>query len=237
MNTVPFKNALLETLDSQIINRLGLQPVTFEVQHEIEFPGAPIEHIFFIEDGAASMTTTFEDGSQVEVGMFGYQSVIGISALMGTRRSLNRVYTQIAGSGYASPIEAAIKEFLLCGDFQALALRFVQAQLVQATQTAGCNAKHDAEQRLARWLLVCADRVDSNAFSLSHQFLSNMLGTSRSTISLAAGVLKDEGLIEYSRESIRILDVDGLKSRACECYRVIKNHLDNHKEFDSGVVA
>jgi CRP-like cAMP-binding protein len=237
LNTGPFKNALLKTLNPQIIDRLSLHPVTFEVQHEIEFPGAPIEHIFFIEDGAASMTTTFEDGSQVEVGMFGYQSVIGISALMGTKRSLNRVYTQIAGSGYASPIEAARKEFLLCGEFQTLALRYVQAQLVQATQTAGCNAKHDAEQRLARWLLICADRVDGNTFSLSHSLLSNMLGTSRSTISLAAGVLKEEGLIDYSRELIHILDVTRLETRACECYRVIKNHLDNHVEFDTGVVA
>jgi CRP-like cAMP-binding protein len=188
LHTNTFKNTLLKTLDSQIITRLRLQPITFEVQHEIEFPGTPIEHLFFVEEGVASMTTTFEDGSQVEVGMFGYQSVIGISALMGTKRSLNRVYTQIAGSGYACPIEAARKEFLLCEDFQALALRYVQAQLVQATQTAGCNAKHDVEQRLARWLLICADRAGSNTFGLSHQFLANMLGTSRPTVSLAAGV-------------------------------------------------
>jgi Mn-dependent DtxR family transcriptional regulator len=90
---------------------------------------------------------------------------------------------------------------------------------------------------LARWLLICADRVGSNSFSLSHQFLANMLGTSRSTISLAAGVLKEEGLIEYGRESIRILDLAGLESRSCECYRVIKNHLENQTEFDSRVVA
>jgi CRP-like cAMP-binding protein len=237
LHTNTFKNTLLKTLDSQIITRLRLQPITFEVQHEIEFPGTPIEHLFFVEEGVASMTTTFEDGSQVEVGMFGYQSVIGISALMGTKRSLNRVYTQIAGSGYACPIEAARKEFLLCEDFQALALRYVQAQLVQATQTAGCNAKHDVEQRLARWLLICADRAGSNTFGLSHQFLANMLGTSRPTVSLAAGVLKEEGLIEYGRESIRILDLAGLESRSCECYRVIKNHLDNQTEFDSRVVA
>lgn len=237
MHTNSFKNTLLQTLDSQIIARLGLHPIKFEVQHEIEFPGTPIEHLIFVEEGVASMTTTFEDGSQVEVGMFGYQSVIGISALMGTKRSLNRIYTQIAGSGYACPIEAARKEFFLCEDFQALTLRYVQAQLVQAAQTAGCNAKHDAEQRLARWLLICADRAGSNTFGLSHQFLANMLGTSRSTISLAAGVLKQEGLIDYGRETIRILDLAGLESRSCECYRVIKNHLDNQTEFDTRVVA
>ena len=96
------------------------------------------------------MTNTFRDGSQVEVGMFGYESVIGVSALMGARRSLNRVYTQIAGHGYCCTVEAARREFRLGGDFQRLALGYVQAQLLQAMQSAGCNAKHTAEQRLAR---------------------------------------------------------------------------------------
>ncbi len=237
MPTHSFKNDLLKSLDSQIIHRLDLQPVTFDVQYVIESPGTPIKHIFFIEDGAASMTTTFEDGSQVEVGMFGYQSVIGISALMGTKRSLNRIYTQIAGFGYTCSVEAAKKEFLRCAEFQSLALRYVQAQLVQATQTAGCNARHDAAQRLARWLLICAERTDGSTFNVSHEFLSNMLGTTRSTVSLAAGLLKKEGLIDYSRESIHIPDIPRLEDRACECYRVIRNHLGNQVEFDSGVVT
>src|ERR1700726_396678 len=102
-----FKNTLLQHLDQDIIERLSLKPVTFETRHEIEYPGRPIEHLFFVEEGMASMTTTFRDGSQVEVGMFGFESVIGISALMGTKRSLNHIYTQIAGSGYSVPIANA----------------------------------------------------------------------------------------------------------------------------------
>ena len=88
-----FKNTLLKHLDAEIIERLSLQPVKFELRHEIEYPGNPIEHLFFVEEGMASMTTTFSDGSQVEVGMFGYGSVIGVSALMGVKRSLNRICT------------------------------------------------------------------------------------------------------------------------------------------------
>ena len=221
-----YKNSLLRALGPEMIERLCLHPVTFEIRREIEFPGNPIDNIFFIEEGMASMTTTFKDGSQVEVGMFGCGSVIGISALMGTKRSLNHVYTQIPGHGYSSPVEAASREFNLGGVFQTLALRYVQAQLVQAFQSAGCNAKHNVEERLARWLLLCADRVGSNTFEMSHEFLGDMLGSSRPAVSIAAGALKDAGLIEYSRGVISILDVPGLEKRACECYPVVRNLVD-----------
>jgi CRP-like cAMP-binding protein len=237
MHTSTFRNSLLKALDVEIVARLNLQSVSFELEHEIEFPGRPIENLFFVEEGMASMTTSFMDGSQVEVGMFGYESVIGISALMGTKRSLNRIYTQIAGRGYSCSIEAARKEFRFCGAFQALALRYVQAQLVQATQSAGCNAKHNVEQRLARWLLICADRAHSNTFTMSHEFLANMLGSTRSTVSLAAGIFREEKLIEYTRGAIQILDTTRLAKKACECYHIIKDHLLNYAEFDCGITA
>jgi CRP-like cAMP-binding protein len=228
-----FKNTLLKSLDAEIIERLALRPVTFELMHEIEFPGRPIEHLFFVEEGMASMTTTFNDGSEVEVGMFGYTSVIGVSALMGTKRSLNRIYTQIEGSGFSCTIEAAAKEFRRGGTFQALMLRYVQAQLVQTAQTAACNAKHNMEQRLARWLLMCTDRAHTDTLKLSQEFLADMLGSTRPTISIAAGSLKEEGLIDYSRGVIRIVDAKRLEERACECYHRIKDYLDNYLEFDA----
>jgi len=233
----PFKNALLKALDADVVARLHLRPVLFELEHELEFPGSIIGHLYFIEEGMASMTTTFRDGSQAEVGMFGYKSVVGVSALMGSKRSLNRVYTQIAGRGYASPVEAARGEFALGGGFQRLALGYVQAQLVQAIQLAGCNATHSFEQRLARWLLVCADRVQCDTFKMSHEFLSNMLGSTRSTMSLTAAQFKHEGLIEYTRGVIHILDAEGLEKKACECYRAVEDYLDSYMQFDGGVPA
>jgi CRP-like cAMP-binding protein len=235
MDNPIFRNSILKTVDREVIARLCLRPVVFERGHEIEFPGHVIEHLFFVEQGMASMTATFGDGSQVEVGMFGYEGVIGISALMGTKRSLNRVYTQIAGHGYSCPIEFARREFSLGEEFQSLALRYVQTQLLQAAQSAGCNAKHDVDQRLARWLLLCGDRVQSQVFELSQEFIADMLGSTRQTVSTAAGLLKEAGLIEYSRGIIRLLDVAKLEARACECYHVVKNHLDNYTEFDSGI--
>jgi CRP-like cAMP-binding protein len=230
-----FTNSLLNALDAESIARLRLEPVQFELMHEIEYPGNPIEHLFFVEVGMASMTTTFLNGSQVEVGMFGFESVIGVSALMGTKRSLNRVYTQIAGHGYSCKVDIARQEFERRGLFHTLALRYVQTQLVQAIQSAGCNAKHNFEQRLARWLLICADRAHSNQFKMSHEFLADMLGGTRPTLSTAAGLLKEKGLIDYTRGELHIIDLPGLERASCECYRVIKDHLDNYTEFDSTV--
>jgi CRP-like cAMP-binding protein len=214
-----------------------LQPVKFELKHEIEYPGDPIDRLCFLEEGMASITTTFKDGSQVEVGMFGYESVIGVSALMGTRKSLNRVYTQIAGHGYTCRVEDAKREFDLGGGFHLMVLRFVQAQLLLAMQSAGCNAKHNLEQRLARWLLICAERTHVDTFKISHQFLADMLGGGRPTISTTAGILKRKGLIEYTREEIHILDVPGLTKTSCECYLIVKDYLDNFKKFDTAITS
>ncbi len=228
-----YTNTVLRAMGEDVIRRLRLRPATFEVGHELEFPGKLIERLTFVETGMASITTTFKDGEQVEVGMFGFESIIGVSTLMGTRRSLNRVYTQIAGKGYVAPVDQARLEFQRGGIFQRLALRYVQAQLVQAMQSAGCNARHNLEQRLARWLLICADRADSRAFAMSQEYLAVMLGATRSTVSIAAAGLKASGIVDYERGQLRIIDAARLEEHACECYGVIKDHLDNYSEFDT----
>jgi CRP-like cAMP-binding protein len=236
LEAIRFKNTLLRALEPDVIGRLRLSPLSFELKYEMEYPHRPIRHLYFLDSGMASMTATFQDGSQVEVSTFGFESVIGVSALMGAKKSLNRVYTQIAGHGYACPVEAARKEFSLGGSFQSLALRYVQAQLDQATQYIGCNAKHTFEPRLARWLLTCADRSHSDTFKMSHELLADMLGGTRATVTLAAGSLKRKGLIQYSRGVIRILDPAGLEESACECYLAIKSHLKNYAEFDAPII-
>ncbi len=227
-----FRNKILQHLDAEIISRLELRPVKLERNREIETPGNHINNLFFLETGIGSMTTTFQDGSQVEVGMFGYESVMGASALIGTMQSLNRVYMQMAGHGYACRAPVAKREFLRFERFSELVLRSVQAQLIQAWQSAGCNAKHEADQRLARWLLLCRDRAESDVLPLTHEILADMLGTSRPTVSLAAQSLQERGLIEYSRGTVRILDLPGLERLSCECYRIVKNHLDSYIEIE-----
>ena len=219
------------------MHRLALVPIAFPLRQNIEVPGQSIRFLTFVEKGMASMTTSFQDGSEVEVGMFGCESVIGVSALMGSLQSLNRVYTQIAGRGYRCAISKASAEFEAGGTFRTLMLRYVQAQLLQSMQSTGCNAKHTVEQRLARWLLLCMDRTNHTNFVMPQSFLADMLGSRRTTVTVAATTLKQAGLIRYSRGNMEILDPAGLEARACECYRVIRNHLHSITGFASNIVG
>lgn len=237
MQKVQFHNTLLQHLDPATIQRLQLKPVQLELRQNLEEPGQTIRHIFFVEEGIGSMTTIFRDGFEVEVGMFGYESAVGISALMGTKHSLNRVFMQLAGHGFSCSLKAAREEFEQHGDFHDLALRYVQAQLTQATQSAACNVHHSHEQRLARWILICSDRAQQDVLKLSQEFLADMLGSARPTVTITARNLKAKGLITYNRGTIHILDRAGLKRESCECYDVIKSHLDNFTEFDTGFVV
>ena len=229
-----FTNKVLRTLPADTVRRLSLKKVVLPVGREIEFPGNTIDNLFFLESGVAMMTTTFEDGSQVEVGLFGYESVLGVSGLIGTKRSLNRVYMLMEGSGFSVPVVAAKQEFLRCGEFQDLALRNVQAELSQVAQSAACNAKHDVQQRLARWLLLCMDRAQSRTLAISQESLATMIGIRRMSVVVAIAQFKEWGLIDHRRGEIQVLNPEGLEEKACECYRVVKQHLDNAAEFDQG---
>ena len=234
---VHYRNEVLRHLSPETIERLSLSPVELPVDREMEYPENGIRHLFFVEEGVGSMTITFEDGSEVEVGLFGFESVVGASALMGVKRSLNRIYMQIGGRGFSSPVEAAQKEFRLCGEFHDLLLRYVQAQLTQVAQSAACNAKHTIHQRLARWLLLCADRSGSDSFDLSQEFLATMLGVNRPSVTIAIGQFTDQGLITHRRREIQIVNKPALEAHACECYLTVKQHLEKFTTFDTGFVA
>jgi hypothetical protein len=231
MNPSDFKNKLLGALDSEIISRLQLRPLKLPIGQEIENPGQSIDNVIFIEEGIGSMTTTFEDSFQVEVGLFGYESVMGGSALIGTKLSLNKVYMQMGGHGFSCRTESAVAEYSRFGRFHNVVLRYQQALLIQACQSVGCIAHHVIAQRLSRWLLLCADRSESSVLQLTHQYLGDMLGTYRSTVSSAAAQLQSENLIEYSRGKVTIIDRSGLEARSCECYRVVRDHLNNYLEI------
>ncbi len=153
---------------------------------------------------------------------------------MGTKQSLNGVSMQLAGSAYLAPLRPAQVEFGRGGLFQRLILRYVQAQLVLSTQNAACNAAHTYEQRLARWLLICGERAQRETLEMAQEFVSEMLGSTRSTISIAAAHLKAKGLIDYKRGVIEILNRPGLEGEACECYRVVRDHLESFAQFDTG---
>jgi CRP-like cAMP-binding protein len=235
MSAQTFRNVILQRLPPVVIDRLDLQRVELPVNREIEFPGSGIGNLFFIEEGIASMTVTFQDGFEVEVALGGPESILGTSSMMGTRRSLNRVYMQIGGYGYSSVMAVATREFKRGEQFHDLTLRYVQAQFIQSAQTAGCNARHSVEQRMARWLLLCSDRVGDRVLPLSHEYMADMLGATRSSVTVVAGHLQERGLIHYTRGKITLLDLAGLEGISCECYRAVRDHLrsfvDNEETF------
>ena len=183
------------------------------------------------------MTTTFEDGFQVEVGMFGCEAVIGASYLFGTRRSLNKIYIQLAGHGFMTKSEVAAREFQRYERFHDLVLRYSQAQLMQTAQSAGCNARHQLEQRLARWLLLCRDRANMETMNLTQEFLADMLGVGRPTVSVAAEGLQRRGLIAHQRGRVTIIDREELEGSSCECYRIVRDHLNGYATLETGFGA
>ncbi|MGB7354278.1 MAG: Crp/Fnr family transcriptional regulator, partial [Acidobacteriaceae bacterium] len=209
---MPYCNVILQHLDADTLERLRLRSVPLESRQSLETPGGRIDNIFFIEEGIGSMTTTFEDGSQVEAGMFGWDSAIGASALMGIRSSRNHIIVQVPGHAWAAPKEAAEQEFRRLDCFHDLVLRYMQSQILQATQSCGCNARHNVQQRLSRWLLLCRDRTSADVLQLTQEFLAAMLGVERPAVTVVAGKLQERGLIEYSRGRVRITDRPGLES-------------------------
>ena len=231
MPRIAYHNNLLQCMDLTLLERLQLTRIELPVRTELERPGELIHSLFFIERGIGSMTTQFANGVKVETSLFGHESVIGISALMGVRRSLNPIFMLLEGFGYACHAEIARAEFETSGLFRRLALRYVQMQLTLSTQNAACNATHTYEQRLARWLLICSDRAASDSLEMAQEFVSEMLGSTRSTVSIAAAHLKAKGLIDYHRGKIILLNKEELEGEACECYRVVRDHLESIREF------
>ena len=131
-------------------------------------------------------------------------------------------------------MKLAEEEFAHSTHFQSVMLRYVQTQLLQVMQYAGCNAKHSIDQRLARWLLTCRDRAHSTTFNISQEFIAAMLGAGRSAVTVAAHKLKQEGLVNYYRREITMLDAVKLEARSCECYRAVRDHLESCAEYDNG---
>jgi CRP-like cAMP-binding protein len=147
--------------------------------------------------------------------------MVGLPILFGTGHIPTLTFMQIPGSGFRIRAEALKAEFDRPGALRALCGRFFQGHLVQVSSSAACNRVHNIEKRLARWLLLCQDRTTLKRLPLTHEFLAQMLGTGRATVSLAAEILQRSNLIVYSRGKVDILDRKGLEGAACECYATI----------------
>jgi CRP-like cAMP-binding protein len=226
--TEAIKNRLLASLPPDDLAQLieHLEPVTLPKKRVIYEVGAPLDHIYFIEDGVASVLTMMEDGASSEVGMVGREGLIGVSALLGGRASAQHVVMQLPGAAHhisAARCKAVFEENLA---IRAVLLRFIEDLLNLSSQTAACNRLHLVEQRTARWLLMASDRLGGDVLPLTQEFLAAMLGVRRSGVSEAAGELQRSGLIRYRRGEITIIDRKGLEKTACECYALDRQRVD-----------
>jgi CRP-like cAMP-binding protein len=220
-----FKNRVLAALPKAEIDRLRphLSAVTL-VQEETLLDGKAQDG-YFLEDGIASVVITVANGGTVEVGIIGIDGVVGLPILFGTGTVPGRTFIQIAGSGFRINADILKEEFERPGELHNHLLRYIQGFLVQAAQTATCNRLHSIEERLARWMLSCRDRVESDQLHLTHGFLGQMLGAPRTTVTLAAGLLQRAGMIDYSRGLVTVKNRKQLENTACECYGIVRNEF------------
>jgi CRP-like cAMP-binding protein len=188
--------------------------------------GAPLDHIYLIEEGLASVMTMMEDGAASEVGMIGSEGMIGASALLGGKTSAQHIVVQLPGQGLRIAARLCKVAFDTNADLRRVMLRFVEDILNLSAQTAACNRLHQVEQRCARWLLMASDRVQSRVLGLTQEFLAAMIGVRRSGVSEAAAELQRAGIIRYRRGEITIVDYEGLRAVACECYPLDRQRIE-----------
>jgi CRP-like cAMP-binding protein len=219
-----YKNRILTALPKRELTSLTAQlsAVDLPLRTSLQVANEEERYAYFLEDGMASIVSTMADGSSVEVGAVGRDGVVGISALLGAKSSPMNTFVQIAGSGFRISAKKLKEAFEQPGKLKTLLQRYIQMQLLCARQFTACNRLHSAEQRLARWLLTCQDIVGSDELSLKQEFLGQMLGIRRLTVTVSARGLQDAGLIHYARGRIRILDRAGLEKIACECYELTR---------------
>ena len=214
-------NELLTALPPVIYERLALrlQRVRLEAGRILFDVGATIDHTWFITGGIVSLLGVTKDGGSVELAMAGRASVIGFTEIVRKNRAVFRAQVQVAGEAFrvgARVLQVALKQE---SEIYIPLLDHTHTLSEQIAQAAVCNQFHTADQRLARWLLLARDRTRYGAFDLTHEAMAQILGVSRSGVSLAAGALQMKGLIRYARGRIILLNPEGLEVSSCECYR------------------
>jgi CRP-like cAMP-binding protein len=191
------------------------------VLHE---PGRKLEFAYFPNRGLISLVVVMKDGKTAEAGIVGNEGFTGTVATVGLSRSPLQAVVQITGDGFRVEVGALQNTLASAPHLQSMLSRYAVVRGMQVAQTAACNRLHDIGQRLARWLLMTQDRVDSGSLPITHDFLATMLGTDRPTVSVAAGALQRRKLIEYTRGAVEIVNRKKLENSACECYGVIRQY-------------
>jgi CRP-like cAMP-binding protein len=202
-----------------------LEFVRLKVHQVLHETGDALKSAYFCNTGMISILSVFPDGKSVEVGLVGKEGFVGLPLVAGFRTSPTRAVAQIDATAFRVDGEALITILSQCSKLERSLQQYSQMSAMQVTQIAACNRLHEVHERLARWLLMCADRVGSNSLPLTQEFLAQMLGTRRSSVTVAAGILQKAGLIAHGRGEVEIIHRRKLEEAACECYGLMQHQI------------
>jgi CRP-like cAMP-binding protein len=224
----PQQNHLLAALHAEVQSRLfsHLELVPLPLGKVLYESGDALRHVYFPTDSIVSLLYVMESGASAEISVVGNEGLIGVALFMGGESTPSRAIVQSAGYAYQLLGQRLKDEFNRHGELLLLMLRYTQSLITQMSQTAVCNRHHSIDQQLCRWLLLSLDRLPSNRLTMTQELIANMLGVRREGVTDAAGKLQKEGVIEYSRGQITVLDRPKLEALSCECYAVVKKETD-----------
>jgi len=221
------RNEILATLAPPLFDQLRphLKLVELRRRAIINDANKPVDAVYFIESGVISRVARTQEDGAVEVAMVGKFGFIGVSVLLGTMSALHRTIVQIPGQALriqATDLQRVMAEFPAIRDHM---LRYVQLLMNQKAQVSLCNAKHEIDQRLARWLLLAHERVNGGDLPVTHELLASMLGVRRPGVTEALAELEEAGIVARARGLLKVIDEEALKARACECHRIIEDRF------------
>jgi len=222
------ENKILAALSTKCRTRLApnLEFVHFSLGEILYQQKGSINYVYFPRWSAVSMVNIFEDGTMVEVGVVGREGMVGASLLSGDNVSPHQAIVQLADGAWRMKARVFKDELASNGELDNITRRYLQALFSQVAQTAACNRIHPIVERLARWMLIMQDRVESDTLHLTHEFLATMLGARRAGVTLAAGSLQRAMIIKYNRGTVTILDHERLEEVACECHRIVRDEYE-----------
>ena len=225
----PQTNLLLDVLSSASRDRILAiaKHVTLPLREGLIEPEAQLQYAYFITSGIASVVIELAEGGMAEVALIGREGLVGALDMLGPAQTPSRCFIQMPATAYRVSYAALRALFLESEEIRMRILEVVQQQGMAMSQLAACNKLHEAEPRLARWLLMVQDRVEDETLNLTQEFLAQMLGTQRTTVVMVAGALQRSGIIEYKRGRVKIVSREDLESAACECYGITHRLLKN----------
>ena len=219
-------NQLLASLSTKVFAAIEPRLKEVELQHGdiLAETMSKVRQAYFPHSGVISLVVELNVGEMIETAMVGRDGVLNASSALDGKVSLNKAIVQLAGTASVIEVDQVRKIANEFEPFRALLIRHDQLLLAQAQQSAACNASHSVEARMCRWLLRMRDLAEGDELKLTQEFLAQMLGVTRPSVSLIANSLQDNGLITYRRGNMRLLDIEGLRTGSCECYGTVKNH-------------